>query len=387
MLEYRRKNQNAKKKKSISSDNAKESNEPFTDAEDAIIRDAVARQIPKSGTDKLPDGFWPSVIETHSMRRDSQQLSKRWYVLKSMVNSDKVVKTSVPLRSSCERDTTGDGKEQKKTSLKGIFSDEERRLMERLVQEELQQCGGERVRRGFWGGVLEKYFADRNLTIEQLRNYYKHVKRRGMVASEDLSSSNDAQAVDNSYGEPFTSDEDEIIIKEAVKELREHGVLRNRSWQKVLENHSTLNRTPIQLSSRCSYLKSRGKINLPETSETSSSNVGGTVTSEQSETIPTTDKEPSGVHGVQSHSDTVPLSDDLIVFPAYQATTTKYPPQTLVTYRPSSGKANIVGRVLEVGIYPSEDNLYVYTVESDDDAGTSTSVQYERIPERLLEKR
>jgi len=56
-----------------------------------------------------------------------------------------------------------------------------------------------------------------------------------------------------------------------------------------------------------------------------------------------------------------------------------------VTYRPSSGKANIVGRVLEVGIYPGDDNLYVYTISSDDDAGTG--VQYERIPERLLEKR
>mmetsp|Transcript_18531 Transcript_18531/g.43948 ORF Transcript_18531/g.43948 Transcript_18531/m.43948 type:complete len:516 (+) Transcript_18531:862-2409(+) len=400
MLICRRSNQ-LEKKKRLASGATKESRHErtsqvlegvsrhsFARAEDAIIRDAATRQIQESGTDKLPTGFWPSVIEAHSMRRDSRQLSQRWYVLKSMVNSDEVVKTSVHLRSSCERDTTGDGREQKKTSLKGIFSDEERQLMERLVQEELQQCGGERVRRGFWGGVLEKYFADRNLTIEQLRNYYKHVKhvkRRGMVASEDLSSSNDAQAVNNSHGEPFTSDEDEIIIKEAVKELREHGVLRKGFWQKVLENHSTLNRTPAQLSKRCSYLKSRGKINLSETSETSSSNVEGTVTSEQSEAIPTAEQGPSGVHDVQSHSDTVPITDDLILFPAYQATTTKYPPQTVVTYRPSSGKANIVGRVLEVGIYPGDDNLYVYTISSDDDAGTG--VQYERIPERLLEKR
>ena len=204
-----------------------------------------------------------------------------------------------------------------------------------------------------------------------------------MVASEDLSSSNDAQATNNSRGLPFTSDEDDIIIKEAVKELREHGKLRHGFWQKVLENRVSLKRTPIQLSKRCSNLKSKGKINLPESS---SSDVEGTVTSEQSEAVPIADEEPSGVHDVQSHSDTVLLTDDLIVFPAYQATTTKYPPQTLVTYRPSSGKANIVGRVLEVGIYPSQDNLYVYTIESDsDDAGGS--VQYERIPERLLEKR
>ena len=203
-----------------------------------------------------------------------------------------------------------------------------------------------------------------------------------MVASEDLSSSNDAQATNNSRGLPFTSDEDEIIIKEAVNELREHGKLRNGFWPKVVEKHS-LNRTTAQLANRCSNLKSKGKIDV---SETSSSNVGGTVTSEQSETISTTDGEPSGVYDDQSHSDTVPLTDDLIVFPAYQATTTKYPPQTLVTYRPSSGKANIVGRVLEVGIYPSDDNLYVYTISSDDDAGGS-GVQYERIPERLLEKR
>ena len=204
-----------------------------------------------------------------------------------------------------------------------------------------------------------------------------------MVASGDLSSSNDAQATDNSHGKPFTSDEDEIIIKEAVNELREHGRLRRRFWQKVLENHVSVSRTPAQLSKRWYNLKSKGRINLSETS----SNVGGTVTSEQLETISTTDGEPSGVHDAQSHSDTVPLTDDLIVFPAYQATTTKYPPQTLVTYmyRPSSGKANIVGRVLEVGIYPSDDNLYVYTISSDDDAGTG--VQYERIPERLLEKR
>lgn len=161
MLICRRSNQ-LEKKKRLASGATKESRHErtsqvlegvsrhsFARAEDAIIRDAVTRQIQESGTDKLPAGFWPSVIEAHSMRRDSQQLSKRWYVLKSMVNSDEVVKTSVPLRSSCERDTTGDGKEQKKTSLKGIFSDEERQLVERLVQEELQQCGGERVRRGF----------------------------------------------------------------------------------------------------------------------------------------------------------------------------------------------------------------------------------------------
>ena len=289
MLKVRRKNQIVKKKKSLSSDDAKESNEPFTDAEDAIIRDAVTRQIQESDTDKLPDGSWPSVIEAHSMCRDPQRLSKHWYYLKK--------------------------------------------------------------------------------------------KGRGMVVSEDLSSSNDAQATNNSHGLPFTCDGDDIIIKEAVKELREHGRLRRGFWQKVLENHVSLNRTPAQLSRRCSNLKSKGKINL---SETSSSNVGGTVTSEQSEAIPTTDKEPSGVHGVQSHSDTVPHTEDLIVFPAYQATTSKYPPQTLVTYRPSSGKANIVGRVMEVGIYPSQDNLYVYTIESD---GAGTGVQYERIPERYLEKR
>lgn len=253
--------------------------------------------------------------------------------------------------------------------------------MERLVQEELQQCGGERVRQGFWGGVLEEFFADRNLTTKQLRDNYS--RRRGMVASKGISRSKDAQSDNNSRGEPFTSDEDEIVIKEAVNELREYGKLRNGFWQKVVENYSTLKRTPIQLSSRCSYLKSKGKINL---SETSSSNVGETVTSEQSEAIPTAEQEPRDAHDAQSHSDTVPLADDLIVFPAYQATTTKFPPQTLVTYRPSSGKDSIVGRVLEVGIYPSRDNLYVYTISSDDD-DAGTGAQYERIPERFLEKR
>ena len=381
VLKNRRKNQTFKKNKSSSPDAAKGSNEPFTDAEDAIIRDAATRQIQESGTDKLPDGFWPSVIEAHSMRRDRVQLSKRWNVLKNRADSDKIVKTSVPLRSSSERDTSGGEKEQKKTSAKGIFSNEDFQLMEQLVQEELQQCGDERVRYGFWGAVLEKYFADRSITIDQLRDYYKNKKKRRAAASEKPSSSNDAQATNNSHGVPFTSDEDEIVIKEAVNELREHGKLHYGFWPKVVENHS-LNRTPTQLKSRYTHLKSRGKINLSETS--SSSDVGGTVTSEQSEAIPTADEGPRDVQDAKSHSDTAPLTDDLIVFPAYQATTTKYPPQTLVTYRPSSGKANtcIVGRVLEVGIYPSQDNLYVYTIKSDDDAST-----YKRLPERLLEKR
>ena len=381
MLKNRRKNQTVRKKKSLSSDDAKESRHErtsqvlegvtFTHAEDAIIRDAVARQIQESGTDKLPVGFWPRVIEAHSMRRNSEQLSKRWYILKNKFNSDADGTTSVPLRSSSERDTSADGKEQKNTSFESNFSNEEYQLMERLVQEELQQCGGERVRPGFWGGVLEEYFADRNLTTEQLRKHYRNEERRRITA---------AQMADNSYnGERFTSDEDEIVIKEAVNGLREHGRLCYGFWQKVLENHVSLKRTPMQLSNRCSHLKRRGKINL---SETSSSNVEGTVTSEQSEAIHTAEQEPRDAHDAQSHSDTVPLTDDLIVFPAYQATTTKYPPQTLVTYRPSSGKAYIAGRVVEVGIYPSDDNLYVYTIKSDDDAST-----YERIPERLLEKR
>jgi hypothetical protein len=42
--------------------------------------------------------------------------------------------------------------------------------------------------------------------------------------------------------------------------------------------------------------------------------------------------------------------------------------------------------VLEVGIYPSQDDLYVYTISSDDD-DAGTGAQYERIPERFLEKR
>ena len=78
MLERRRGNVLSRRKKRLSSSDARESSEPFTDAEDVIIRDAVARQIQESGTDRLPHGFWPSVIETNSMRRDSHQLSKRW---------------------------------------------------------------------------------------------------------------------------------------------------------------------------------------------------------------------------------------------------------------------------------------------------------------------
>ena len=334
----------------------------------------VAKEHAESGRTIVRPGFWEKINNEHFAGRGftAKMLESR--------RSNQLCEKKKRLASGAAKESRRDGKEQKKTSLKDIFSNEEQQLMERLVKEELQQCGGERVRPGFWGGVLEMYFADRNLTTEQLRDYYKRTKRRGVVASEDLSSSNDAQATNNSHSEPFTSNEDEIIINEAVKELREHGKLRYGFWPKVVENHSSVNRTPTQLKSRCTYLKSRGKINLSETSSTS--NVGETVASEQSEAIPTADEEPRGVHDVQSHSDTIPLTDDLIVFPAYQATTTKYPPQTLVTYRPSSGKDSIVGRVLEVGIYPSDDNLYVYTIKSDDDAST-----YERLPERLLEKR
>ena len=335
----------------------------------------VAKEHAESGRTIVRPGFWEKINNEHFAGRGftAKMLESR--------RSNQLYEKKKRLASGAAKESRRDGKEQKKTSLKDIFSNEEQQLMERLVKEELQQCGGERVRPGFWGGVLETYFADRNLTTEQLRDYYKRTKRRGVVASEDLSSSNDAQATNNSHGVPFTSDEDEIVIKEAVNELREHGKLHYGFWPKVVENHS-LNRTPTQLKSRYTHLKSRGKINLSETS--SSSDVGGTVTSEQSEAIPTADEGPRDVQDAKSHSDTAPLTDDLIVFPAYQATTTKYPPQTLVTYRPSSGKANtcIVGRVLEVGIYPSQDNLYVYTIKSDDDAST-----YKRLPERLLEKR
>ena len=249
----------------------------FTDAEDAIIRDAVAQQKQESGSNKLPHGFWSSVVKKYSMHRDAMQLSKRWYILKNVDQS------ATAFNDKCKANTT--------------------------------------------------------------------------------------------HGGASTAEEDEIIIKEAAKELRDHGKLRNGLWDRVKETHS-LDRTPAQLSKRLSYLKSKGKFDLSIISsseiKSAASDLGGNPT-------PVVEDESTNEASI---SDEVPLTNDLIVLPAYQATTAKYPPRSPVTYRPSSGKSDIFGRVLEVGIYPSQDDLYVYTIV--DDVGGQ---QHERIPERFLQQR
>lgn len=253
--------------------NAK-SSDLFTDAEDTIIRDAVAQHKQEHGSDKLPTGFWPSVVENFSMRRDAGQLSRRWYYLKQ---------TSGAISATC--------------TLPGGFSEEEIQSMEKLVREELKAAGSERVRPGFWGGGLQKSFSGRNLTSKALCKLYSKIKKMKSAAADESSLAKEDAASEPEPNPPTSAVEDET------------------------------------------------------TNESST-------------------------------ADTVPLTNDLIVLPAYQATTAKYSPQSPVTYRPSSGKSDIFGRVLEVGIYPSQDNLYVYTIV--DDAGVQ---QHERIPERFLRER
>ena len=453
----------------------------FTDTEDAIIRAAVARQKQESDSDKLPSGFWPSVIKAHSMRRDAQQLSKRWYHLKqtSVATLEASVDVPMPRQKSSERTATaavtgedqeiptGDGEEEK-TVLPGGFTDEEYRSMERLVREELKVTGNERVRPGFWDGVLRESFSDRNMTSTSLRKYYSRIKSLKMEeesAKKSTAGDCDKQKAKSSYGEKFTAEEDGIIIKEVARELRNHGKLRSGFWQKVVEEHS-LNRTTTQLCNRCSYLKIEKGMDLSASSssnneaatsdhhldsnaESSSKAPGGPskfsneddrlmerlfkeelketgtgkvrlgfwgkVLDEHfsgrdfdakalssrvfylkskgkidlSASISGSEPNPTSAEEVETTSvgsevaiisDAVPLTNDLIILPAYQATAAKYPPQSEVIYRPSSGESDIFGSVVEIGIYPDQDNLYVYTIG--DDAGG----HYERIPERFLEK-
>ena len=293
--------------------------DPFADAEDAIIKEAVAQHKRECGSDKLPLGFWPSVIKKYSMRRDAPQLSKRWYILRksNAGNTNAGVGAPMHRQSSSKRTTTaalagedkedpnGNGEEEK-TALTRGFTDEEYHLMERLVQEELKVTGSQRVRPGFWDGVLQKSFSDRNITSKALCKYYSKIKSLKM-------------------GE-----------KSAVG-----------------DDHNSVHST--------SSIAGEGVSSVPEQNSTPAVE-GGTTTI--------------------SISDTVPLTNDLIVLPSYQATTAKYAPQSRVIYRPSSGESDIIGRVLEVGICPRLDNLYVYTIA--EDAGGQ---QHERIPERFLQQR
>ena len=454
----------------------------FTDAEDTIICEAVLQYRREHGSEKLPCGFWPSVVNKFSMRRDAQQLSRRWYVLRKSKAADANAGIDMPRQSSSELTTavavngedqemsSGSGKEEQ-PALPGGFTDEEYQSMERSVREELKVTGNERVRPGFWDGVLQKSFSDRNLTSTALCKYYSKIKSLKM-GEKSSAGNDDRQKIKTSHGEKFTAKEDAIIIKEVAKELRDHGKLRSGFWQKVVEEHS-LNRTTTQLSNRCSYLKvdkgvnfsaslsshnkavtssqhrnnrnaesgieapdgpskfsdqddrlmerlfkeelrktgtgkvrhgfwgkvlderfsgrdldakalssrffylkSKGKIDLsPSTSseiESAASEPGLNLTSDAED-------ETDGSE-VAINSDTVPLTDDLIVLPAYQATAAKYPPQSEVIYRPSSGESDVFGSVVEVGIYPDQDNLYVYTI------GDGAGGHHERIPERFLEK-
>ena len=293
--------------------------DPFTDAEDVIIKEAVAQHKRECGSEKLPLGFWPSVIKKYSMRRDAPQLSKRWYILRktNTGNTNAGVDVPMPRQSSSKRTTTaalagedkevpnGDGEEEK-TALPRGFTDEEYHSMERLVQEELKVTGSQRVRPGFWDGVLQKSFSDRNITSKALCKYYSKIKSLKM-------------------GE-----------KSAVG-----------------DDHNSVHST--------SSIAGEGVSSVPEQNSTPAVE-GGTTTT--------------------SISDTVPLTNELIVLPSYQATTAKYAPQSRVIYRPSSGESDIIGRVLEVGICPSLDNLYVYTIA--EDAGGQ---QHERIPEQFLQQR
>ena len=558
-----RMNEMEEKTKDVSGDH-------FTDAEDSIIRAAVARQKQESGSDKLPLGFWPRVIKAHSMRRDAKQLSKRWYHLKQTSGATlKAARTTTVTVTGEDQEMSSGSGEEEQPALPGGFTDEEYQSMERSVREELKVTGNERVRPGFWDGILQKSFSDRNLTSTALRKYYSKIKslkmgekstaestykkktsssesfaaekdsavghseimlkdadfkfmqelvrkeleetncdrvRHGFwgevvedhfaghnltadqlsgryrkykqrilaaasneITNKEVTSTHEAKS---SHGEKFTAKEDAIIIKEVAKELLDHGKLRSGFWQKVVEEHS-LNRTTTQLSNRCSYLKvdkgvnfsaslsshnkavtssqhrnnrnaesgieapdgpskfsdqddrlmerlfkeelrktgtgkvrhgfwgkvlderfsgrdldakalssrffylkSKGKIDLsPSTSseiESAASEPGLNLTSDAED-------ETDGSE-VAINSDTVPLTDDLIVLPAYQATAAKYPPQSEVIYRPSSGESDVFGSVVEVGIYPDQDNLYVYTI------GDGAGGHHERIPERFLEK-
>ena len=531
----------------------------FTDAEDTIICEAVLQYRREHGSEKLPCGFWPSVVNKFSMRRDAQQLSRRWYVLRKSKAADANAGIDMPRQSSSELTTavavngedqemsSGSGKEEQ-PALPGGFTDEEYQSMERLVREELKMTGNERVRPGFWDRVLQKSFSDRNmtskalckcyskikslkmaekstaestckkktsssesfadekdgavghseimlkdadfklmqelvrkeleetncdrvrhgfwgevvkdhfaghnLTADQLSGRYRKYKQKKLAAaSNDVSDTcNEATSTHEAKnsGENFTADEDAIIIKEAMKEMRDHGKLRSGFWPKVVEKHMfTGNRTRKQLSnrwttlkskasdgpsskasdgpcrfsheddclmerlfkeelketgtgkarlgfwgkvvdehfsgrdfdakalsSRFCYLKSKGKIDL---SASTSSEIESAASEPELNLTSDAEDETIGIE-VAIDSDTVPLTDDLIMLPAYQATAAQYPPQSRVVYRSSSGESSIFGSVVEVGIYPDQDNLYVYTIG--DDAGD----QHERIPERFIEK-
>ena len=211
-----------------------------------------------------------------------------------------------------------------------------------------------------------------------MRRDAKQLSKRWYIlknVDQSATAFNDKCKANTTHGGASTAEEDEIIIKEAAKELRDHGKLRNGLWRRVKETHS-LDRTPAQLSKRLSYPISKGKFDL---SIISSSEIKWAASDPGGNPTPAVEDETTNKSFI---SDTVPLTNDLIVLPPYQATTAKYPPQSTVTYRPSSGKSDILGRVLEVGIYPSQDNLYVYTIV--DDAGGQ---RHERIPERFLQQR
>ena len=334
------------------------SSDHFTDAEDTIIREAVAQHKREHGSDKLPRGFWPGVIEAHSMKRGAQQLARRWHSLKQTGGA--TLKAGIDIRNE----------EEEKTALPGGFTDEEFQSMEKLVREELKAAGSERVRPGFWEGVFQKSFSDRTTTSKALCNLYCKIKKMKSAAAD-----NDKQKTKSSHGEQFTAEEDEAIITEAVKETRDHGKLRNGFWPKVAEKHS-LNRTPKQLSYRWSILKSKEEVDLSVSPPSDSE----AATSDQHRNNRNTESDSKAPSGPSKCSDTVPLSDDLIMLPAYQATTAMYPPRSRVIYRPSSGASDVFGSVVKVGIYPDQDNLYVYTIA--DDAGD----HHERIPERFLDK-
>ena len=339
------------------------SSDHFTDAEDTIIREAVAKHKREHGSDKLPCGFWPGVIEAHSMKRDAKQLSRRWYSLKQTGGA--TLKASIDIHNE----------EEEKTALPGGFTDEEFQSMEKLVREELKATGNERVRPGFWEGVLQRSFSGRNLTSKALGKFYSKIKLL-KTAKKSAAADNDKQKTKSSHGEQFTAEEDEAIITEAVKETRDHGKLRNGFWPKVVEKHS-LNRTTKQLSNRWSFLKSNKEVDL----SVSPSSDSESATSDQHRNNRNgTESDSKAPGGPSKCSDTVPLGDDLIMLPAYQATTAMYPPRSRVIYRPSSGESDVFGSVVKVGIYPDQDNLYVYTIA--DDAGD----HHERIPERFLEK-
>ena len=399
----------------------------------------MAQHKREDGSDKLPIGFWPGVIEAHSMKRDARQLARRWYYLKQTGGATlkASIETPMPRQSSSRRTTTATvsveeqeissrNGEEEHTPLPGGFTDEEYQSMERLVREELKVTGNERVRPGFWDRVLQKSFSDRNMTSTALCKCYSKIK--SLKIAEKSTATDGHIQTKNSQGEQFTAEEDEAIITEAVKETRDHGKLRNGFWPKVVEKHS-LNRTTKQLSNRWSILKSRERVDLlafpssdseaatsdrhrknrnaesdgkapggpskfsdqddrlmerlfkEELKETGTGKARlgfwGKVLDEHfsgrdfnpknlssrffylkskgkidlsasaSSEIESADSEP-GLNltsdaedetvgsEVAINSDTVPLTDDLIVLPAYQATAAKYPPQSevIISHRP-----------------------------------------------------